>query len=662
MCNSAIFTSKRLTARSIRLLKTLGALLLLLTALARVGSTANAADTSIDEKMPNFEKEFWRLIKTSKDPSPASLEECRGWIKLHLSDPRAKYMLGELGRLGYISTDSADQWLAPIREAAEDGYAPAQGLWGLILLDGDSVPPDPDAALSWMEKGTAQHDGLAYLAKADLYHTGTVSTPRDDGKAKILFEKAESQGYLSAKAELLALSLDHGDAAAAFSAMNKLAEAGFPNAMAYQGIWCIQGSGTTQDLAAGFKWIAAAAAANTPSNTAYVAGMGRLYYYGVGVDQDQAKGVQLLEKAYLGRCHDAGLALAQILFTDASRKDVSKASRVLQELSDLGDSSAQLELGRRMLVGDEVEKQTANGKKLLEASARSGNDDAFAILRAVEPAFAESLIRNKSLIAEFDIGGWKDPLIIPVWHNDALGCFLLDTGAAMSILDEKSFTGLKSTGQVGAVQMHSGSENHALYVAPHFHVGPFDLADNDVVMSWDLSSYQTALRLPLIGILGSSAVHASVVQIDYDQHKLRIMRSEAVSHDDWGYRVGTTMPGDIPELQITLGGMQLPFVLDTGIQNDGFLSQDVFARLITATTEPVGSTPIVSNQGRLDLRTFYWPECSIGPSIYSHLHFFESKMSNSGFGLPFIERHLTTIDYPNHRIYFKPGYDFHRPE
>ena len=88
-----------------------------------------------------------------------------------------------------------------VRKAADQGYAPAQGILGMRYYAGQGVPQDYVEALKWYRKAAAQGIPMVQFNLGLMYATGQ-GVPQDDAEALKWYRKAADQGYAPAQAAL----------------------------------------------------------------------------------------------------------------------------------------------------------------------------------------------------------------------------------------------------------------------------------------------------------------------------------------------------------------------------------------------------------------------------------------------------------------------------
>lgn len=87
------------------------------------------------------------------------------------------------------------------RKAAEQGYADAQAVLGLMYVIGQGVPQDYKEAIKWCRKAVEQGNANAQFTLGNMYLNGEA-VAQDYKEAVKLFSKAAEQGEVSAQLNL----------------------------------------------------------------------------------------------------------------------------------------------------------------------------------------------------------------------------------------------------------------------------------------------------------------------------------------------------------------------------------------------------------------------------------------------------------------------------
>lgn len=163
-----------------------------------------------------------------------------------------------------------------------------------------------------------------------------------------------------------------------------------------------------QDYQRSMQFFTLAAQADEPYAYYYI---GRLYYYGDGVQEDDTKAFSYLKQASEKGINDGNVLLATLYgFGLGTTKDVNKALKLLEDVPDEDISDAYLTKGK--IFNSEGNSQ--EGQKWLQKSAQMGNDVAQRLLsegagkkeeeQANEVIDPESVIRSyEDLVAKNEL-------------------------------------------------------------------------------------------------------------------------------------------------------------------------------------------------------------------------------------------------------------------
>lgn len=121
-------------------------------------------------------------------------------------DISAQYNLASMKIRQETTLISLVQALSWTRQAAQQGLAPAQFSYGLLLELGQYLQQDLKASTSWFEKAAAQGHQEAALALATACFLGR-GHPLDYEKAALWYEKAADAGEVAAQYSLASMYL-----------------------------------------------------------------------------------------------------------------------------------------------------------------------------------------------------------------------------------------------------------------------------------------------------------------------------------------------------------------------------------------------------------------------------------------------------------------------
>jgi hypothetical protein len=239
-------------------------------------------------------------------------------------------------------------------------------------------------------------------------------------------------------------------------------------------------------------------------------------------------------------------------------------------------------------------------------------------------------------------------------------CFIFDTGTDITSLDETAFADVKPSDSVVGADTLGGHVRLPTFEPPELTVGPFRLRDCGRAARMDFAPTRIATGMPAIGILGTSAYGQYILQFDYDQRRLRILRPDGAAHPEWGAAVPLEIERGCPYVRLQIGGREELFGIDSGYTGDGNFRTEVLDRVSSAATQPILSIPIAGATGWVQSRTLRYPRFDVEGLQYRDLRFGEVRSRHSGLGTGFIFRTLTTLDLPGRRLYLKPGKEFSR--
>ncbi len=138
-----------------------------------------------------------------------------------------------------------------LRNAAEQGHAEAQAVYGQMLLDGIGVGADPRAALGWFVRAAAQHHLMALNMVGRCYDLGW-GVGVDEARAAECYRVAATRGLVEAIYNYATLlTLGRGvteDKAAALALFERAATLGYAKAVNYVGSFAEDGWACERDL------------------------------------------------------------------------------------------------------------------------------------------------------------------------------------------------------------------------------------------------------------------------------------------------------------------------------------------------------------------------------------------------------------------------------
>ena len=217
------------------------------------------------------------------------------WLKKAVDQnyPEAQYHLAALYERGYGVQKSSNEAYKLYRRAANNGYAPAQYTLGLYYEQGIQISRDYVEAVKWYKLAAEQGDVNAQLHLGMFYEEG-YAVRQDYEEAAWWYKQSADQGNAEAQYRLglyYETYEDYGDAAVWYAAS---AFQGFPDAQCSLGVLYREGNGVEQNDAKALELFSKAAEQGY-SRAEYW--MGIVYMNGYGVEQDIPLGTEWLKKA-----------------------------------------------------------------------------------------------------------------------------------------------------------------------------------------------------------------------------------------------------------------------------------------------------------------------------------------------------------------------------
>lgn len=232
--------------------------------------------------------------------------------------------------------------------------------------------------------------------------------------------------------------------------------------------------------------------------------------------------------------------------------------------------------------------------------------------------------------------------VTPAW-------FLVDTGSTVTIFS-KSFE--PSLGRrVGRRQLATpfslsgrASELANEYSAPTLYLGNVSLKTGPTVLTSDNTRKASGCE----GTLGMDCLIHYCIQFDFPAGKMRFLDSDGLKREGLG-RAFPIKCGGMPLVSMNVfDGRKLRFVLDTG-----------FYQPAAGTLPPTLIRTALLNHATKDSTSgiFSFEAIDFGGETYSGLSFASTQVGDEGvdgfLGLPFLARHVVTLDFPNQTMYLK---------
>jgi uncharacterized protein len=302
------------------------------------------------------------------------------------------------------------------RLAANSGLAQAQANMGILYRDGTGIPQDPREAMNWFKLAAGQGHTVAMVEIGRLYRFGN-GVPKDLTAAEEWFQKAVNKGDALGKLNLgLLYGEDENMPEKAFHLLQQAAETGQAEAMTslYLAYW--NGKGVTSDRAEALKWLTKAAEANDAYAQCmlgdsyenlrwdYVGGRRppsnmpeAIRWYRRSAEQDWAGGL-----LHLGLCYIAGNGVEQ---------DEARGLELIRQAADQNHPSSMVELAKLYGRGiGEPRNDSDRAVALLERVA-NGNGDLREDYYLIKNAYETLVFRY-----EYGVGTERDIIAAVQWY------------------------------------------------------------------------------------------------------------------------------------------------------------------------------------------------------------------------------------------------------
>ncbi|MEO5344775.1 MAG: serine/threonine-protein kinase [Magnetococcus sp. YQC-9] len=368
-----------------------------------------------------------------------ALPACRKAVSSYPAEPRFKMQLARVF-IRVLDYAEAIKWLQPL---AEQGYAPAQLIFGSLHLKAKGMTRNEKEAFKWFNKAAEQNYVIAYYFMGNAYRKGEGVEQSDEvaekwfkrlinayqplaekgdrgaqfvigvltldgfGTAKSVVEgetwlrKAADLGDLGAQADLGLLYIDgrgvKKDEAEGIRLVRKVAEQGSTYGQFNLGYLYFEGKGVSKNASEAMAWLRKAVAQEYGPAQAF---LGHMFLHGIGVDKpDERAGINLLRKA-MDQGEESGyynLASAY-LNGNGVPKDEKEALRLYRKAAELGYQAGRVSFGDMLANGQGGEKNLPEAVKWYRKAAEQDYADGqfrlgelFEEGMGVEKSYSETL-------------------------------------------------------------------------------------------------------------------------------------------------------------------------------------------------------------------------------------------------------------------------------
>ena len=251
--------------------------------------------------------------------------------------------------------------------------------------------------------------------------------------------------------------------------------------------------------------------------------------------------------------------------------------------------------------------------------------------------------------------------------------FMVDTGGANVLTPEAAKSaGIKSKGALQGGGVGKKSVNTAIGKVKKLTLGGKVVLDNQIFWVLPMPGFGDVEGVPFDGLVGYGVFKRFVVQIDYANHALTLMRPKAFDPDTAGTAIPFTLLGHIPGVKGSIDGMPGEFEIDTGSRAAltlwaPFVKKNrLDARYRTTPDTVVGWGVGGSASGRVTRGG----KLMIGKvSVHDPVMELSSATQGAGtdkyiagnIGGAILKHFTVTFDYARQLMYLKPNKDFGAP-
>lgn len=269
------------------------------------------------------------------------------------------------------------------------------------------------------------------------------------------------------------------------------------------------------------------------------------------------------------------------------------------------------------------------------------------------------------VLAEFDVFGDGDKLLIPVRVDDITCTFVLDTGCAMLVFDQSLAAHLAPPEGTLPLIAFSAAKEVTLHQPPrNIWIGKLPLHSRLPVASTDLNGIREASGQDILGVLGMGALWDKVIQVNFDQGKVTFL--SAPQPNDDAERLYLHCSHGTPHVAAkSILGRQ-SWAVDTGhtcLNSLNVSSVDFMLLQRKRGGRSLGTSFSTDVTGTVTTRAAFFGDVALNRSCVSNLIAEEhSYYDGNVLGLGFWSRFNITFDFPNSVMYVVPNRSFRRAD
>jgi hypothetical protein len=274
-----------------------------------------------------------------------------------------------------------------------------------------------------------------------------------------------------------------------------------------------------------------------------------------------------------------------------------------------------------------------------------------AIQKADVSAGSES---PESVIETFHVFPDGDALFLPVTIDGQEYSFFVDTGFSCNVVDATLAPALPL---LARRERLTGGESQPVRSLRGAFVGKAQLLAGTEAVQLDLSDFRKALGHDIFGILGMPFLRSHILEIDFDRGELSFLKSAPNSAGREFRLFRDRTERAMLSIDITEDD-SIAFVIDTGLVGVGAavnLRNARFDQLYEQGLIELHSSKSkgVTIEGHHQSRRGWLHTLALGDITHRRVGVSEGR--ESALGLCFLARYIVTFDFPNQRLYLRPG-------
>jgi hypothetical protein len=253
-------------------------------------------------------------------------------------------------------------------------------------------------------------------------------------------------------------------------------------------------------------------------------------------------------------------------------------------------------------------------------------------------------------------------LTLHLENGESLLCNV-DTGAPVTVLDRSLEPRLgkrlgTTTSRYAWRDMTGG-----IYKSPALYLGTTRLLTGDTIRTADLE-FTNAAGQQVMGVLGMDCLRHYLIQLDFVAARMRFLASGKDETEGFGRAFPLTVYPPGPSGYVAVharftGTKGVRPILDTGCLLDGVLEPREFE--LQLQKQKAAWTNEFKDSTGFQRCTAFFPKAVFAGETYANLYFDRAPGIKykrrtyfiNAIGLPFLARHLVTLDFPNKTMYLK---------